>query len=235
MNAALEGIDLGPDLTEQVYERLLDAICSGALPPGARLTQEELAASLNVSRQPVLQALRLLKREGVAVDAGRRGLQVAAVDPALIASVYEVRAALEALAARLAAKARAKLDAGVIAQGREAGAAGDVAAMIAADMRFHHAVYAASGNRLIAQSADRHWHHVRRAMGATLQVAGVRDNVWNEHEAILEAINAGDAVRAERLARQHCDAAGRALHATLVRSSTATLRTQTAPDQEDTP
>jgi DNA-binding GntR family transcriptional regulator len=212
VKTALQGIDLAPDLTEQVYDRLLAAICSGALPPGARLTQEELAASLNVSRQPVLQALRLLKREGVVVDAGRRGLAVAPVDPVLIANIYEVRSALEALAARLAAKARAKIDPAIIARGR---AAPDLAAMIEADMTFHHLVYAASGNPLIAGSADRHWHHVQRAMGASLQMREVREHVWDEHQAILEAINAGDASRAERLARQHCEAAGRALSAAL--------------------
>ena len=80
----LQGIESAPDLTEQVYQRLLDAICSGELAPGTRLTQEELAASLSVSRQPVLQALRLLKRDGVVIDAGRRGLIVAPSTPGLI-------------------------------------------------------------------------------------------------------------------------------------------------------
>jgi DNA-binding GntR family transcriptional regulator len=213
--AALQGIDLAPDLTDQVYERLLGAICSGTLRPGTRLTQEELAASLNVSRQPVLQALRLLKREGVVVDAGRRGLAVAPVDPDLIAQIYQVRGALEALAARLAARTRSRLDPSLIARGREAVAAGDTAGLIEADLAFHHALYAASGNALIQESAGRHWHHVQRAMGASLQHDGVRRNVWDEHQAILEAVNAADAPRAERLARQHCENAGRELHAAL--------------------
>jgi len=56
----LQGIESAPDLTEQVYKRLLDAVCSGELAPGTRLNQEELAASLSVSRQPVLQGLRML-------------------------------------------------------------------------------------------------------------------------------------------------------------------------------
>ena len=58
-------IESSPDLVEQVRARLLDAICDGSLAPGARLTQEELAASLNVSRQPVLQALRLDRKSVV--------------------------------------------------------------------------------------------------------------------------------------------------------------------------
>jgi len=60
--AFLSPITSTPDLTEQLYQRLLYAICDGELAPGARLTQEELAATLGGSRQPVLQALRLLKK-----------------------------------------------------------------------------------------------------------------------------------------------------------------------------
>lgn len=219
--SSLERIQFSPDLTEQVYRRLLDAIGSGELAPGTRLTQEELAASLHVSRQPVLQALRLLKKDGVAVDAGRRGVIVAPLDSKLIAQLYEVRSALDGLAARQAAGAGAKLDATVIDRGRKAVAAGRIPAMIDADIAFHNLIYAASGNPLIGESAGRHWHHIRRAMGAVLRTAGVRAPVWDEHQAILEAINAGDAARAEQLARQHCEAAGRALSAQLTERARA--------------
>lgn len=209
--SVLQEIESAPDLTEQVYTRLLNAICGGELGPGTRLTQEELAASLSVSRQPVLQALRLLKRDGVAIDTGRRGLVVAPVDPAVIRNVYEVRGVLEGLAARLAALAGAKIDPAQIERGRAALARGQFTALIDADMAFHNAVYAASGNPLIAESASRHWHHIRRAMGGVLQAGGPRDWVWDEHQAIVEAINAGDASAAERRAREHCEAGGRVL------------------------
>jgi len=214
--AALERIEFAPDLTEQVYQRLLDAICSGELAPGARLTQEELAASFDVSRQPVLQALRLLKKDGVVIDSGRRGLIVAPVDPNLIGQLYEVRSVLDGLAARRAALAGAKIDPSVIDRGRKAVTGGRIAAMIDADIAFHNLIYAAADNPLIGESAGRHWHHIRRAMGAVLQTAGVRASVWDEHQAILEAINAGDAGRAEQLARGHCEAAGHALSARLM-------------------
>jgi DNA-binding FadR family transcriptional regulator len=78
--ASLSRIASTPDLTEQVYQRLLYAICDGELAPRARLTQEDLAATLGVSRQPVLQALRLLKKEGFVSDAERRGLRVAPLE-----------------------------------------------------------------------------------------------------------------------------------------------------------
>jgi DNA-binding GntR family transcriptional regulator len=209
--ATLQRIVSSPDLTDQVYQRLLDAICGGALAPGARLNQEELAASFNVSRQPVLQALRLLKRDGVAIETGRRGVVVAPIDVGLIENVYEVRGALEGLAARLAALAGAKIDLGLVERGRAALARGHFPSLIDADMAFHNAIYAASGNPLIAESASRHWHHVRRVIGGVLQAEGPREWVWDEHEGIVDAINAGDAIAAERRAREHCEAGGRVL------------------------
>ena len=212
-------IEIAPDLVEQVRTRLLEAICDGSLAPGARLTQEELAASLNVSRQPVLQALRLLKGDGFVIDAGRRGLMVAPLEGAMIERIYAVRAVLDGLAARLAAQRKVKLDRALIETGRKAAAGSRLAAMIDADMRFHHALYAAADNDFIAESAGRHWMHIRRAMGAVLRSPGTRASVWDEHEAIRDAVAHGDAARAERLARAHGEEAGRNLAARVAQSS----------------
>ena len=206
--ASISPIQIVPDLTDQVYQRLLNAICDGDLAPGARLTQDELAAMLDVSRQPVLQALRMLKKDGFVVDAGRRGLMVLPLGTQTISHIYEVRSALDGLAARQAALSKSRIDLSVIAEGRKAVKGSRIGAMIDADMRFHNLIYSASGNPLIAESASHHWRHIRRAMGVVLQQAGVRDTVWDEHEAILKAINRGDADRAERLARRHGEEAG---------------------------
>jgi len=210
MTAQLLQLETAPDLVDQVYRALLDAISAGALAPGQRVTQEELAERLAVSRQPVMQALRLLKRDGFVQDAplagnaGRsRGLQVTPLDPAWIAQVYEVRGALDTLAARLAAERRAHIDPALIEQGRQAVDAGDIKAMIDADLAFHRALYQASANPLIEQSALLHWHHIRRAMGEALQHDGLRDPVWDEHAAIAQAVAQGDADRAEALMREH--------------------------------
>ena len=207
----LERIDGRPELSLQVYQQLLAAICEGRLAPGARVTQEELAESLNVSRQPVHQALRLLKNEGFVVDAGRRGLMVAPLDGAALEQLYQVRGVLDGLAARLAAQSGKRLDPALIAQGRKAEAAGRVGAMIEADMNFHQCVYQASGNPLIAQTAGRHLQHIARAMGASASRQNLRGPIWDEHEAILAAINAGDGAKAETLARRHCEGAGKIL------------------------
>src|SRR5690349_9520883 len=142
VTAALVELPAQPGLVERVHRALLDAIGDGTLAPGARITQEDLAARLAVSRQPVLQALRLLKQEGLVRDAPGRGVLVAPLDAEHIADVYEVRAALDALAARLAAQRRAALDPKLIEHGRRAARGRDIHAMVEADEAFHRAIYA---------------------------------------------------------------------------------------------
>ncbi|MCU0761836.1 MAG: GntR family transcriptional regulator [Hydrogenophaga sp.] len=212
MSPHLIRLEAAPDLADQVYRALLDAISTGALKPGQRITQEELAEQLAVSRQPVTQALKLLKKDGfvqnapaAAGPAGRsRGLQVTPIDVHWIAQVYEVRGALDMLAVRLAASRRTPIDPALMAQGRHAVARGDIGAMIDADLAFHTALYRAAGNPLIEQSALLHWHHIRRAMGEALQSNLLREPVWDEHEAIAQAVSRGDVRQAERLMQAHC-------------------------------
>jgi DNA-binding GntR family transcriptional regulator len=203
MTVHLVKLQAAPDLVDQVYRALLDAISDGSLAPGARVTQEDLAERLAVSRQPVLQALRLLKKDGLLLDAPGRGLLVAPLDATLIAQVYEVREALDALAARLAAERRAPVDPRLVEQGRRAARGRQIKAMVEADIAFHAAIYAASGNPLIERSAQAHWVHLRRVMGAVLQASPQREAIWDEHAAIAAAINAGDAKLASRLSEQH--------------------------------
>ncbi|TFY97163.1 GntR family transcriptional regulator [Ramlibacter humi] len=207
MASQLVRIESAPDLVDQVYRRLLDAISEGSLAPGQRITQEDIAEQLAVSRQPVLQALRLLKKDGFVQDAPGRGLQVAPLDEAWTLNVYQVRGALDALAARLAARSKFRLDPKLLERGRKAARGRDVQAMIDADLAFHQALYTASGNPLIEQSAHQHWRHLRRVMGAVLQQSRQREAVWNEHEAIARAIAAGDADKAAKLTLAHTDQA----------------------------
>ncbi len=212
------------DYVEAVYKSLIDAISAGTLAPGERITQEDLAEQLNVSRSPVLQALRLLKKDGLLEEAPGRGLVVARLDLARIGHLYQVRGALEALAARLAAGRNVKLPQSLIEAGRRAAAGSDINAMIEADMAFHRAIYEASGNPCILDTQTLNWVHLRRVMGAVLQRSAGRAGIWDEHAAILNAINEGNAELAATLSQQHADRAGAALVTELQKNASSPQR-----------
>lgn len=203
MRLKLENLPARSDFVETVYNVLLDAITDGSLAPGERITQEEIAEQLHVSRSPVLQALRLLKKDGLIEDAPGRGVQVAPLDAEWVGHLYEVRGGLDALAARLAAQARATIDPALIEQGRLTSQSGELKRIIDADMAFHYAIYAASGNPLIAENANRYWVHLRRVMGAVHRWSNQRSAIWDEHQAIADAISQGDAGQAVFLTEQH--------------------------------
>ena len=130
-----------------------------------------MAAAYGVSRQPVQQALLLLRNHGLVRDAPRRGLVVSPLDVEFVRNLYEVRAVLEGLAARMAAEhgsERATTDGqALIEKGRAAVESGSVTKQIAADMAFHSFLYEVSGNPLIGETNGARWHYLRRVIGGT--------------------------------------------------------------------
>src|ERR1700756_4181514 len=93
-----------PNLADQVYERILEAVIGRPRRRGQRVRQNELADKLGVSRQPVSHALHILHRQGLLAESGRRGFKVTQLDPRRIRQLYEVRGAIDGLAAKLAAE-----------------------------------------------------------------------------------------------------------------------------------
>lgn len=204
-------------LVARCHALLLDAICDGRLPPGARVTQESLAAMLEVSRQPISHALVLLKQQGFLRDAPGRGLEVAPVDPDHLRSVFEVRASLESLAAASAARrvasgraAQGSLDAleQLLAEGQAAARAKDLAGLVQLDMAFHERLADMSGNPVLLDVTRQQWAHVRRGIAVALQDEAFHRRCWKEHALIAAAIRSGQAERAARLAHDHCEVAG---------------------------
>ena len=217
-------VTFAPDLADQAYQAILDAICEGTLAAGQRITQESLAESLSVSRQPILQAMVLLKRDGLVIDAGGRGVMVAPLTVKHSANVYQMRSVLDGLAAREAARRRANLSLDFIQAGRSATESGDLRSLIEADLAFHRAIYEAADNPLLVQSAERHWSHIRRIMGAMLSHAEARESVWDEHETMLNAIASGDMKTAQQCAIVHCELAEESLGNLLVAEQSTTNR-----------
>ncbi len=197
-----------------VTEQLRAWVTQGRLVPGAKIREQALALALGVSRTPVRAALHALASEGLLDYAVNRGFAVRnfASDP--MEEAFEVRAALEGLAARFAATrglaagprsgAEAALDDGeaVVASGRASEAAR--AAYRDANVRFHEAVLEGSGNRqlqdLTRLTLNRPATSHHRIVAFT--ALDIRRRV-DDHRRILEAILARDSWRAELLMREH--------------------------------
>jgi DNA-binding GntR family transcriptional regulator len=227
-----------PALIDRAYEQLVAAIADGTLAPGQRIRQEELSRALGVSRQPVSHALQILKQQKLVEERGRRGLVVSEIDPDRVRDLYQVRSALDALAARLAAGRVARRVIGVQQQAAEEALAAGLAlprdapvlAFIQADVAFHTALYRLSGNRAIEDTVAAQWPHLKRSMGAVLDDPAQRPLVWAEHREILRCVLAGDDDGAERAARSHTDRAGAETARRLMQSSLSTEGDRDAVD-----
>lgn len=205
--AGMKELTAQPKLVEQVHDAILNEITEGKLAPGDRVIQEQIALGLGVSRQPVQQALLLLRNEGVLRDAPGRGLIVAPLDLDHVQSMYEVRAVMEGLAFRKATECNAerarKRGPALLMKGRKAVTSKSVAALIAADREFHDFIYELSENPLIAPTMQSQWTATQRVMGEVLMRDEKPRDIWNQHEAMLAAVSEGDPETAEALARQH--------------------------------
>lgn len=203
----MKAIAAQPKLVEQVHEAIVSEISSGKLKPGERIIQEQIAQELGVSRQPVQQALLLLRKQGVLREAPGRGLIVAPLDLEQVSNMYDIRAVMEGLAFRKAAERNAerakKQGPALIQNGRKAAASHSVAAMITADLKLHDFIYALSENPLIAPTMEAQWTYTQRVMGEVLMRDELPRDIWDQHEAMLDAVMAGDGQKAEALARQH--------------------------------
>ncbi len=203
-------------LHELVTDQLRDAILQGELYAGQRLVEDRLAQQYEVSRHPVREALRTLHLEGLVDISPRRGATVSQVSADEAAELFEVLAALDALAARLAsascdeataAAIRGVLEeaSAVLGPATEDLSSHDLTRLAELNREFHTLVTKAAGNRHLSDTImplrDRiHW----------IQAAVARrrpELSWAEHDKIFTAISSGDAQRAEILARNHIDAA----------------------------
>ncbi len=152
-NGSMETIKPKKSLVEETYDILVDAICTREFLPGERLNQDEIAAKLNVSRQPVNGAISILKTNMLVEDTGRRGVVVAPIDPELFRSIFQYRLVIEPFAVRLACEslaenARDEADR-VLKLGRRAEVSNDIRKLLEADMQFHEMLYRWSGNHVI--------------------------------------------------------------------------------------
>jgi DNA-binding GntR family transcriptional regulator len=187
------------------YARLLEAIDSGAYPPGARLIETELASRFGISRTPVRQALSRLEAQGIAARDARGGLVVATLDYDQLGELYEVREMAEALAARLAARHASPTEIGLLKElvEQDRKRTGNVSALAQSNRVFHQQLHRASHNRYLVQTLAAMRRSLSLLSGTTLASPGRGAESVEEHAAIVAAIAARDEASAEAAARRH--------------------------------
>lgn len=190
-----------------VLDRLRRAITIGEMPPGTRLLQTQLAQALGVSRMPVRDAINDLVAEGLATPAPGGGAVVSTLTTEEMHDVYAVRTALEIFAVRELAtnvpdERLAPLRA-IVERSRALIRADEREELTALDKEFHWALYGATGNRFLQTALTPMWAQVDRIMYAILQMKDYIPVVWEEHAAIIDALESRDADAAALRMEQH--------------------------------
>ncbi|MEU6664206.1 GntR family transcriptional regulator [Streptomyces sp. NPDC046821] len=190
-------------LREIVGEHLRNGIYDGTLQPGTRLVEQELAQQYSVSRLPVREALRILHNEGLIEHLPTRGMVVRTLDRQQVSELYDIREALEVLASRQAAERVAEGTptdlAATMKRAGEAACAGDTAAVHAANSSLHDEITALSGNVTLTKMLE---PIVGRVQWLRHKIEDF-PRIQSEHEALAEAIAAGDPERAATASRHH--------------------------------
>jgi len=192
-------------LTKLVTAALRERILNGEIGLGERLVEGRLSEELGVSRMPVREALRELAAEGIVTIEPRRGASVITYTEEQKRELIEVRATLEALNAKLAARRHdpkqiAELEA-ILEEGARLMAEDNPAAVIRQNFRFHAALGKVAGNSVLQDTTGS--LRARTAMlFAPNGAARARQN-WQEHAAILRAVIEGDGELAALLAARH--------------------------------
>lgn len=202
-------LDSYKPLRELVLEAIREAIINGKLKPRERLMEIQLAEELGVSRTPIREALRKLELEGFIVMVPRKGAYVADISFKDIADVFEIRAALEGLAAALAAERITdeeleELERNLVEKA-EAIANNDLEKLVEVDTRFHELIYQASRNDRLTFIVNNLREQIQRFRATSLSFPGRMKKSLDEHRNLVDAIQSRDTMAARQLAEEHIE------------------------------
>ncbi|MEN6461058.1 MAG: GntR family transcriptional regulator [Syntrophomonas sp.] len=202
-------LDSYKPLRELVLEAIREAIINGTLKPRERLMEIQLAEELGVSRTPVREALRKLELEGFIVMVPRKGAYVADFSFKDIADIFEIRAALEGLAAALAAERITDDELEnmerLLVEKAEAINQQDIEKLVEVDTKFHDALYQASRNERLTAIISNLREQIQRFRATSLANPGRGKKSLDEHRYIVEAIQSRDVQQARQAAQDHIE------------------------------
>lgn len=198
-------------LEEQVTATLEEEILTGKLAAGTALTEQSLSTRLGVSRTPIRAALHTLAEEGLISLVPNRGAVVVGVTRDDLVDIYNIRMRLEGLASATAAKRISPEDLERLRESVELAEfyiqKNDTEHLKELDTAFHSVIYRASGNRMLCKTLSELHRNITSYRKLSLAVPGRLERSVGEHREIFEAIEAGDAERADRLTSAHIAAA----------------------------
>lgn len=193
--------------SQALCEMLEEMINDGRLAPGDRLDETEIAEQFNVSRTPVREAIRALTAIGLLDASGRQGSIVADVSVSMLIEMFDLMAVLEGMCAQLAARRATEAERAEMRQAhmalKDLVDQQDPIGFYDKNIYFHDLIYSAAHTQFLADQTIR----LRRRLSpyrrrVTFQPGRMRASI-EEHEAILDAIDDGDADRAMDAARSH--------------------------------
>ncbi len=198
-------------LEEQVTATLEEEILTGKLRGGAALTEQSLSTRLGVSRTPIRAALHRLAEEGLISLTPNRGAMVVGVSRDDLVDIYRIRMRLEGLASATAAVRITPEDLARLRESVELAefyiSKNDAEHLKELDTEFHSIIYRASGSRMLNKTLSELHRNITSYRKMSLAVPGRLEKSVGEHREILEAIEARDADKADRLTSQHIAAA----------------------------
>ena len=189
--------------TKQAYEQIRERIVALALAPGIAINPQALADDLGLGLTAVQEALKLLVHDALIAVTPRHGLYVADVTLADLEQLSEMRLALEALSAKLAAQRAAADDLAVLDALCAAQKTTDAAELFALDHKFHQAIAQAAHNKYLAQTLDRFFGLSQRLWVLALPHLDFLPAAVGEHLNLAAAIREGDDGRAAQIMRHH--------------------------------
>ncbi|ABZ83818.1 transcriptional regulator, gntr family [Heliomicrobium modesticaldum Ice1] len=196
-------------LRDIVFENLREAIITGVLRPGERLMEIQLAEEMGVSRTPVREAIRKLELEGFVVMVPRKGAYVSNISVKDITDVFELRAALESLAAGLAAQRITEDETEqmerLLVKTMSCFEEDNLNDLVETDIDFHDMVYRASRNQRLVQIINNLREQLRRFRTTSLSHPGRMREAWEEHRKLVEAIADRNVPLAQSLAWEHIE------------------------------